>query len=200
MLLSDKELIELNQANRGEFISPFKDYKVSRDENDNPIPSYGLSHYGYDVTLGRDLVLMGYSGMSDFFIYDPLANYGDENGEPVTKLQVLVDGKDREYVIIPSKGYVLGHTVETFNIPNDILATCVGKSTYARSGVMVNVTPIEPGFQGQVVLELFNGADYDVKLYIGAGIAQFLFHRGTEVGSSYAGGKYQNQTGITFAR
>lgn len=108
-----------------------------------------------------------------------------------------------DYCLIPPGGYALGHTIETFNLPNDVIAMCVGKSSLARLGCAVNVTPIEPGFCGDVVIEIANQSMNWLKIYAGMGIAQFIFHHLDNpcmVSYTDRGGKYNGQKGITTAR
>lgn len=169
-------------------ISPFVP-KAIREEDGKKIISYGLSGYGYDVRLANTFKI--FSNLKNSLI-DPLNPddncYHDHEGDSV---------------IIPPNSYVLGHTIETFDIPNDVMVVCVGKSTYARLGAIVNVTPIEPGFKGTVVIEVSNSTNLPLKLYAGMGIAQFLFFRGDKPCLvSYADklGKYMNQKGLTTAR
>ncbi|MNY55797.1 Deoxycytidine triphosphate deaminase [compost metagenome] len=98
---------------------------------------------------------------------------------------------------------MLGRTVEYFKLPRNILVICLGKSTYARAGLQVNVTPLEPEFEGNIVIELANSTNSPMKVYVGEGIAQFLFFEGDEeceVSYKDRGGKYQGQTGITLPR
>ncbi len=110
-------------------------------------------------------------------------------------------GKD--HVIIPPNSFALAETVEVFRIPRDILALCVGKSTYARCGIIVNVTPLEPEWEGKVTIEISNTTPLPAKIYAREGIAQMLFLKADRVCSvSYADkdGKYQHQTGLTLPR
>jgi deoxycytidine triphosphate deaminase len=104
--------------------------------------------------------------------------------------------------VLPPHGFALGYTNEYFNIPKDVLSLCLGKSTYARSAIHVLVTPLEPGWAGNLVVEITNNCDIPVRVYTGEGIAQFIFHRGNpcEVSYSDRGGKYQGQTGITMGK
>ncbi|SOE87976.1 dCTP deaminase [Caballeronia arationis] len=156
---------------------------------ESKIISYGTSSYGYDVRLGTKFKI--FSNINSAVI-DPLAMsdacYVDYEGETC---------------VIPPNSYVLGHTVETFRLPRDVLAICVGKSTYARAGCAINVTPIEPGFVGQVVIEIANQTPLPMKVHGNQGIAQFLFLQSDEqcdVSYEDRAGKYQNQRGITTAR
>lgn len=190
-ILSDvsiAQLCENTQPVHGPMISPFINGQVRKVDGMKVI-SYGLSSYGYDVRLGKDFkVFSNLSGQ----IIDPLDVsdniYHDHHGD---------------YVIIPPNSYVLGTTVETFDIPRDVMCVVVGKSTYARLGAIVNVTPVEAGFKGSVVIEIANSTTLPLKVYAGMGIAQFMFFKGeVPCKTSYAdrGGKYQNQTGVTTAR
>jgi dCTP deaminase len=168
-------------------ISPFFKEQV-REVDGQKIVSYGLSSYGYDVRLGRKFKIFSnaLNGMIDPLNPDPNCFVEHEG----------------DFCIIPPNSYILGHTLETFNIPQDILTVCLGKSTYARLAAIVNVTPIEPGFKGEVVIEIANCSTLPLKVYAGMGIAQFLFFRGDRpCRTSYAdrGGKYQGQTGVQTA-
>ena len=152
------------------------------------IISYGTSSFGYDVRLGTKFKI--FTNVNSAII-DPL-NMPDT---------AYVDFEG-DICVIPPNSYVLGHTLETFEIPRDVTAICVGKSTYARAGCGINVTPIEAGFKGQVVIEISNLTPLPMKVYANMGIAQFLFFRGLPCEVSYGdrAGKYQGQTGITTAK
>jgi dCTP deaminase len=164
-------------------------------EVEEKIISYGCSSMGYDVCLAEDFRIFSNVNSS---VIDPKKL--DE--------RCLVPGNLREdelgnkYVILPPNSYLLGHTRETFNIPRDIMVLAVGKSTYARSGAIVNVTPIEPGFEGTVVIEISNSTPLPLRIYANEGIAQFVFYRGKECQTSYAdrSGKYNGQQGIVLPR
>lgn len=165
-------------------IEDFVDHSV-REVDGKKVISYGLSSMGYDVRLAKGLKV--FTNVNNAII-DP------KGLDPAA----FID-KDDDVVIIPPNGFALGHTVETFNIPRDTLVVCLGKSTYARAGVAINITPIEPGFSGQVVIEIANTTNLPVKIYTGEGIAQFLFGQSDEnCETSYGdrNGKYQNQRGI----
>lgn len=153
------------------------------------IVSYGLSAAGYDVRLSNKFKV--FTNVRNALI-DPL-NVSDD-------CYVELEG---DHCIIPPNSYILGHTMETFDIPRDVMAICLGKSTYARLASIVNVTPIEPGFKGDVVIEIANCSPLPLKVYAGQGIAQFVFHkldRPCKVSYADKGGKYQNQKGLTTAR
>lgn len=181
-ILSDTTIRRL-ALNEG-MISPF----VEKQKRDGVI-SYGLSSYGYDARLASTFKIFTNVNSS---IIDPLnmsdACYVDYVGDVCT---------------IPPNSYILGHTVETFDIPRDVLSLCIGKSSYARVGCSINCTPIEPGFRGQVVIEIANLTPLPMRVYANMGIAQFLFFRGDqpcEISYADRSGKYQNQTGITTVR
>lgn len=163
-------------------------------ESTRKIISFGMSSYGYDVRIADSFKLFTNinSSVVDPKRLDPKCHIDAE---------VLKDSDGARYVIIPPNGFLLGRTVEYFHIPRDILVVCLGKSTYARAGAIVNVTPLEPEWHGHVVIEVSNTTNLPLKVYVDEGIAQFLFFRGEEVCDvSYAdrGGKYQGQTGVTM--
>lgn len=183
-----KKSIELLNGDKP-LITPFINGQI-REKRGEKIISYGLSSYGYDVRLADEFKI--FTNVNSAVI-DPL-NLDTE--------QCFVEHKG-DCCILPPNSYLLSHTIETFHVPRDILAVCVGKSTYARCGVIINVTPIEPGFEGQVVIEISNSTPLPAKIYANQGIAQFLFLAGDQpCETSYAdkNGKYQGQTGITHAR
>ncbi|QED23592.1 dCTP deaminase [Candidatus Deianiraea vastatrix] len=186
-ILSDKEIIAL--AKDGMIQNFVEKNTRTLDESGKKVISYGVSSYGYDVRVGNEFKV--FSNINSAII-DP-KNFSDE---------CFVDKKG-DFCIIPPNGFALGATVEYFKIPRDILIICVGKSTYARCGIIVNVTPIEPEFEGQVVLEFSNTTSLPVKLYANEGACQFVFFKANEpCDTSYKdkGGKYQGQTGITLPR
>lgn len=158
-----------------------------RENNNGKIISYGLSSYGYDVRLSNKFKI--FSNINHGVI-DPMA-FDDS---------VCVDYIG-DYCIIPPNSYILGVTIEKFKMPDDVMAICVGKSTYARCGAIVNVTPIEPGFEGVVVIEIANSTPLPLKVYANMGIAQFIFFKGNECLVTYRqrNGKYQGQLGLTTA-
>lgn len=161
------------------------------------IISYGTSSYGYDVRL------------TDKFKVFTNINSSEIDPKRFDESKCLVDGQVRtdadgaQYVLIPPNSYLLGETVEYFDIPRDVMVICLGKSTYARAGAIVNTTPIEPGFQGKVVIEISNSTPLPMRVYVGEGVAQFLFFQGSEPCEvSYAdrNGKYMHQTGVTLSK
>jgi dCTP deaminase len=160
--------------------------------------SYGVSSYGYDLRVGSVFkIFTNVSPTGDLAIIDP-KRFDDDSF-------ITVDTADtgRDYVIIPPNSFALAETVEVVSMPRDALAICVGKSTYARCGIIVNVTPIEPEWRGKITLEISNTTPLPAKIYANEGIAQLVFLKGDRVCAvSYAdkGGKYQNQAGLTLPR
>jgi dCTP deaminase len=149
--------------------------------------SYGLTSYGYDLRLGRTFKVFTNARCA---IVDP------KNFDSKSFIDIETDE-----CLIPPNSFALAETVEYLEIPRDIVAICVGKSTYARIGIIVNVTPLEPEWRGKVTIEISNTTPLPAKVYAGEGIAQVLFLTGDEVcRTSYADkkGKYQNQTGLTL--
>ena len=188
-VLSDKEIRE--KCIKENMISPFVDKLIRTTENQNVL-SYGISSYGYDVRVSNEFKIFTNINSS---IIDP-KKFSNDNF--ITKKV-----KDNESIILPPNSFALANTIETFKIPRDVVVICVGKSTYARCGIVVNVTPIEPEFEGQVVLEFSNTTNLPAKLYAGEGACQFVFFKADVVcETSYKDrkGKYQGQTGITLPK
>ncbi len=165
-------------------IEPFVDHQVREG-----VISYGVSSYGYDVRVADEFKIF-----TNLFstIVDPKAF--DTNS--------MVDFKG-DVCVIPPNSFALAKTVEYFRIPRGVLTICVGKSTYARCGIIVNVTPFEPEWEGYVTLEISNTTPLPAKIYANEGLAQVLFLEGDELCEiSYADkkGKYQNQQGILLPK
>lgn len=159
---------------------------------DDQVISYGLSSFGYDVRLAPEFKLFKHNPYGTRDSLDP--KRFDEN------CYTYIKG---DYLTIPGHGFALGRTIEFMRVPRDVLILAVAKSTYARLGLVCGVTPIEPGFEGEVVLELSNTTNIPIKVYANEGICQFLFYRGAaECETSYGdrGGKYQGQKGIVTPR
>ncbi len=160
--------------------------------------SFGVSSYGYDVRVGTRFKIFTPTPRSGgITVVDPKA-FTDE-------LFVEVDCEARgcDHVIIPPNSFALCETMEYIEVPRDVLVICVGKSTYARCGLIVNVTPLEPEWRGRVTLEISNTTPLPARIYANEGIAQFIFFRAAEVcEKSYAdkGGKYQDQAGLTLPK
>lgn len=151
--------------------------------------SYGLSSYGYDSRCSNEFKIFT---NVDSAIVDP-KNFSADS---------FVD-RETDVCIIPPNSFVLTRSVEYFRIPKDVLVVCLGKSTYARCGLIVNVTPLEPGWEGHVTLEISNSTPLPAKVYANEGVAQFLFFKGSspcEVSYADRAGKYMKQTGVTLPR
>ena len=156
--------------------------------------SYGVSSYGYDIRVGS--VFKIFTNVNSEII-DP-KQFSDKS---FVTIDTANTGKD--YVLIPPNSFALCETVEYVSIPRQFLAICVGKSTYARCGIIVNVTPIEPEWRGKITLEISNTTPLPAKIYANEGIAQLLFFKGDRTCTvSYAdkNGKYQDQPGLTLPK
>lgn len=182
---SDRWIIE--QAKQG-MIAPFDEVQI-RHAKGEKIISYGTSSYGYDVRCSSEFKIFTNINST---IVDPKAF--DEKS--------FVDFEG-EVCIIPPNSFALARTVEYFRIPRNVLTICLGKSTYARCGIIVNVTPLEPEWEGHVTLEFSNTTPLPAKIYAFEGVAQMLFLESDEQClTSYKdrGGKYQGQQGVTLPR
>ncbi|MCP4395452.1 MAG: dCTP deaminase [Alphaproteobacteria bacterium] len=171
-------------AEKHDMISPF----VESQKRDGVI-SYGVSSYGYDARCSNEFKVFT---NIDSAIVDP-KEFSDHS---------FVE-RDTDVCIIPPNSFALARTVEYFKIPRDTLVVCLGKSTYARCGIIVNVTPLEPEWEGHVTLEFSNTTPLPAKIYANEGVAQFLFFKSDEVcETSYRdrAGKYQGQTGVTLPK
>ena len=172
-----------------EMIKPFSEGQIRLDDNGNKLISYCVSSYGYDVRCSNEFKVFTNIHSA---IVDPKSF--DENS--------FVD-INSEVCIIPPNSFALARTIEYFKIPRNVLTICLGKSTYARCGIIVNVTPLEPEWEGHVTLEFSNTTNLPAKIYAGEGVAQMLFFESDEVCEvSYKdrGGKYQGQTGVTLPK
>lgn len=162
--------------------------------------SYGASSYGYDVRVGTKFKIFTPTPITgDIAVVDP-KSFSDEM---MVEVDVASKPADKQYVIIPPNSFVLCETVEYIEIPRDVLAICVGKSTYARCGLIVNVTPLEPEWRGKVTLEISNTTPLPARVYANEGVAQLIFLKADQVcRTSYAdkGGKYQDQGGLTLPK
>jgi len=181
MLKNDRWIREM--AEKG-MIRPFNKEQVRVG-----IISYGVSSYGYDMRIADEFKVFkdGTNTVVDPKNFD-MESFIDFKGDVCT---------------VPPNSFVLGRSVEYFRIPREVLVICLGKSTYARCGIVINVTPLEPEWEGYVTIEISNTAPLPAKIYANEGIAQILFIQGAEVCErSYAdkAGKYQAQKGITPAK
>jgi dCTP deaminase len=169
-------------------INPFSKDQI-RENTSGKIISYGLSSYGYDARVSSEFKL--FTDLNSAIV-DP-KNFDNDS---------FVD-RETDICIIPPNSFALARTVEYFRIPRDILVICVGKSTYARCGIIVNVTPLEPEWEGHVTLEFSNTTPLPAKIYANEGACQFLFLKGEQKClTSYAdrSGKYMKQIGVTLPK
>jgi len=172
------------QALEHGMITPFEE-KQKRDG----VISYGLSSYGYDARVA-----------DEFKIF---TNIDNAIVDPKQFSETSFVSRQTDVCVVPPHSFVLARTVEYFKIPRDVLVICLGKSTYARCGLIVNVTPLEPEWEGHVTLEISNTTPLPARVYANEGLCQFLFLKGdSECEISYAdkGGKYMGQTGVTLPR
>lgn len=169
-------------------IEPFEAGQV-RSSGGNKLISYGTSSYGYDVRCSNEFKV--FTNINSATV-DP-KHFDEESFVNVTS----------DVCVIPPNSFALARTVEYFRIPRNVLTVCLGKSTYARCGIIVNVTPLEPEWEGHVTLEFSNTTTLPAKIYANEGVAQMLFFESDEVCDvSYRdrGGKYQGQTGVTLPK
>ena len=187
MAIKSDKWIRRMAAEQG-MIEPFEPGQV-REGKDGRIISYGTSSYGYDVRCSTEFKI--FTNVHSVTV-DP-KNF-DENS--------FVD-INSDVCIIPPNSFALARTVEFFKIPRSVLTICLGKSTYARCGIIVNVTPLEPEWEGHVTLEFSNTTNLPAKIYANEGVAQMLFFESDEeCETSYKdrGGKYQGQRGVTLPK
>ena len=183
---SDKWIKKMAQNHK--MIEPFTDCQI-RNTDGNDLISYGTSSFGYDVRCATEFKVFTNINSA---IVDPKSF--DENS---------FVNFDSEVCIIPPNSFALARTVEYFRIPRNVLTICLGKSTYARCGIIVNVTPLEPGWEGHVTLEFSNTTPLPEKIYANEGVAQLVFIKGNEKPSvTYAKrkGKYMKQKGVTLPK
>lgn len=178
-------------ASQHGMIEPFEAGQVRFNDAGDKLISYGTSSYGYDVRCAREFKVFTNVHSA---IVDP------KNFDPNSFIDIVGDE-----CIIPPNSFALARTMEYFRIPRDVLTICLGKSTYARCGIIVNVTPLEPEWEGHVTLEFSNTTNLPARIYAGEGVAQMLFFQSDAddvCQTSYKdrGGKYQGQTGVTLPR
>ncbi len=172
------------KSEQEEMITPFLEKQKS-----SGVISYGLSSYGYDARLSDEFKI--FTNLDSAII------------DPKDFSQTGFVDRQTDVCIIPPNSFALARTIEYFKIPKDVLVICLGKSTYARCGLIVNVTPLEPGWEGHVTLEISNTTPLPAKVYANEGICQFLFYRGDtpcEVTYADRAGKYMGQKGVTLPR
>lgn len=175
-------------------IEPFIPHQVEKEERDGVllgVISYGLGSYGYDIRIANEFKIFTNVNTT---VVDPKnfdnKSFVEFNGDICT---------------IPPNSFALGRSVEYFRIPRDVTGICLGKSTYARVGIVTNFTPLEAGWKGHLTIEISNTTPLPARIYANEGIAQVLFFRGDEppmvdYSQRESGGKYQGQVGITVAR
>lgn len=169
-------------------IEPFVE-KQTKISTEGQVISYGVSSYGYDVRSADEFKIFTNINSA---IVDP------KNFDPASFVDVKTD-----VCIIPPNSFVLARTVEYFRIPRSVLVICLGKSTYARCGIIVNVTPLEPEWEGHITLEFSNTTNLPAKIYANEGVAQLLFLEADEpcrVSYKDRNGKYQGQQGVTLPK
>lgn len=183
-------------AEESDFIQPF-DAALVREVNGRRIISAGASSYGYDMRLADD----GFRVFSPIHGLEIDPKRFDEETLLEPPLRTADDGS--RYYLMPPQSYALGVTVETFKMPRNVTGIAMGKSTYARVGLLVNTTPLEAGWTGRLVVELANLAALPLRVYVNEGIGQIVFFESDEdcaVSYEDRGGKYQGQTGLTYSR
>jgi len=175
-------------AEQQNMIDPFIPGQIREGDNGRVI-SYGTSSYGYDIRCADEFKIFTNINSA---VVDP-KNFDDNS---------FVDVKS-DVCIIPPNSFALARTVEYLRIPRNVLVVCLGKSTYARCGIIVNVTPLEPDWEGHVTLEFSNTTPLPAKIYANEGVAQILFFESDEVCETSYGdraGKYQGQQGVTLPK
>jgi dCTP deaminase len=210
-ILSDKQ-IEDYCTGRGNMISPFERDQIREIENPVPVPfgkvrseideiikaiSFGSSSYGYDLRLSPNKFKVFHNALGNVLV-DP-KNFDERL---LVEQQLTVDHTG-SWFVVPGNSYALAETVEYIRMPRSMTVISVGKSTYARCGIITNVTPFEAGWDGVVTLELANACPAPVKVYANEGICQSVFFEGAiwpRVTYADRAGKYQGQTGLTLAR
>lgn len=186
MILSDREIAFRSKMG---MITPFLDSPVSEVDGRGVI-SYGVTSYGYDARVSNEFKV--------FVNTYPLTVVDPKKFDSRAVVDITVDE-----LILPPNSFALGRTVERFKIPRDILVVCIGKSTYARCGLIVNITPLEPEWEGYVTIEISNTTPLPARVYAFEGICQLIFLKASlGCGLSYKDkkGKYQNQVGITLPK
>ena len=187
MTIKSDKWIKKMAHNQG-MIEPFTDSQI-RNTDGNDLISYGTSSFGYDVRCATEFKVFTNINSA---IVDPKSF--DENS---------FVNFDSDICIIPPNSFALARTIEYFRIPRNVLTICLGKSTYARCGIIVNVTPLEPEWEGHVTLEFSNTTPLPAKIYANEGVAQMIFLQSDEdCEESYLDrkGKYQGQTGVTLPK
>ena len=184
---SDKWITEMSKTQS--MIEPFSENQIRLDKEGKKLISYGVSSYGYDVRCSNE--------------FKVFTNIHSAVVDPKSFDEKSFVDIESDICVIPPNSFALARTVEYFKIPRNVLTVCLGKSTYARCGIIVNVTPLEPGWEGYVTLEFSNTTPLPAKIYANEGVAQFIFLKGNEKPDvTYAdrNGKYMGQTGVTLPK
>jgi dCTP deaminase len=178
----------LHKAVYDQMIDPVTSTLITR-KDDKKIISYGPSSYGYDIRCAREFKIF--------------TNVNNSLVDPKDMDSLRFVDVEADHCIIPPNSFVLTRSVEYLKVPHDILVLCVGKSTYARCGLVLNTTPLEPGWEGHITLEISNTTPLPAKVYANEGVAQLIFLQGEgpcDITYDRRGGKYQGQRGITLPR
>lgn len=196
-LLSDVEILSLCQGDHP-MIPGVKDInQITKTEDGEKIMGYGIDSYGYDARLSEDVEIFT-AVNSNGEVFDP--KRPTERG----RVKGIIEHEGSEsWLVLPPGGFMLGHCPEYVSMPDDCIAIVLGKSGYARNGIIVNPTVLKPGWEGQVVLEIHNSTPVPVRIYVNEGIAHLIFIRGDMAcAADYLarGGKYQGQKGNTPGR
>jgi dCTP deaminase len=185
--MNDRWIKEMATSCR--MIEPFVDRQIKHDTTKGRQISYGVTSYGYDARVSNEFKIF--------------TNIESAIVDPKDFATTSFVDKECDVCVIPPNSFALARTVEYFRIPRDVLVICVGKSTYARCGIIVNVTPLEPEWEGHVTLEFSNTTPLPAKIYANEGACQFIFMKSNEVcETSYKdrSGKYMKQTGVTLPK
>jgi len=197
VILNDNEISALSFADDGPIIYPFRGYET----NNRGKISRGLTSFGYDLSLDSQFRVLdrptSLLGRLREWIAGPRL-IDPKNVDPSLYREVIAS----EFLDIAPHSFALGMSAEFLHIPDDIVGVCLGKSTYARIGLSVNITPLEPGWRGRLTIELTNSTPHYLRVYVREGIAQILFFKGNRPNRTYAekSGIYMNQTDVTLPR
>lgn len=204
MLMSDKWIKE--QAENNGMITPYFDHSIKTFPDGRKIPSFGQSTAGYDIRLGRNFTFFKNDfdihsaieyGRGNSTLYQDVPRYNKEFVDILDfDKEATFEINDVDWIILPPHSFTLAHAEEHLNIPRDVSVVCMNKSTWARTGVMLNVTPGEPNWSGYLTLEISNTTNLPVKIWTGIGVVQLQFFKlDQEPSVSYTdrNGKYQNQ-------
>lgn len=202
MIINDNHIHYLCTKLTPPMITPFEPEQIRRTESGAPAISSGLSSFGYDIRLADTGLNRFINPKTDFPYHARIIDPKEFDAKSCLLHQSVERDETGIFYTLPPRAYALGVSVETFDIPRHVLGICYCKSTYARCGLMVNTTPLEPGWRGQLVIELANLTDLPMKVYANEGIAQVVFFEGDQPSVTYAdrSGKYQDQKGIVTAR